>query len=81
VTANEAVLRRNAELSIAIATRLNPIIGYEKAAEIAKESVRTGVPIKQLVVERKILSAEEAERLLDPRVLTEPSKDLLGSGG
>ena len=81
VTANEAVLRRNAEMSIAIVTRLNPIIGYEKAAEIAKESVRTGVPIKQLVVERKILSAEEAERLLDPRVLTEPSKDLLGSGG
>jgi fumarate hydratase class II len=81
VTANEAVLRRNAEMSTAIVTRLNPIIGYEKAAELAKESARTGISIKQLVIDRKILSPQEAEKLLDPRVLTEPSKDLLGSGG
>ena len=81
ITANEAVLRRNAEMSTAIVTRLNPIIGYEKAAELAKESARTGIPIKQLVIDRKILSPQEAEKLLDPKVLTEPSKDLLGSGG
>ncbi len=81
LTANEALLRRNAEMSTAIVTRLNPIIGYEKAAELAKESGKTGVPIKQLVIEKKILSAEDAEKLLDPRVMTEPSKDLLGSGG
>jgi len=80
ITANEAVLRRNAEMSTAIVTRLNPIIGYEKAAELAKESARTGVPIKQLVIEKKLLSPQEAEKLLDPRVLTEPSKDLLGPG-
>jgi fumarate hydratase class II len=81
ITANAEVLRRNAEMSTAIVTRLNPIIGYEKAAELAKESARTGIPIKQLVIDRKILSPQEAEKLLDPRVLTEPSKDLLGSGG
>ncbi len=81
ITANVDVLRRNAEMSTAIVTRLNPIIGYEKAAELAKESARTGIPIKQLVIERKILSPQEAEKLLDPKVLTEPSKDLLGSGG
>src|SRR6267143_5392729 len=81
ITANEAILRRNAEMSTAIVTRLNPIIGYDRAAELAKESARTGIPIKQLVIEKKILSPQEAEKLLDPRVLTEPSKDLLGSGG
>ncbi len=81
LSANEALLRRNAEMSTAIVTRLNPIIGYEKAAELAKESVRTGVPIKQLVIEKGVLKAEEAEKLLDPKVLTEPSKDILGSGG
>ena len=81
ITANEDLLRRNAEMSVAIVTRLNPIIGYEKAAELAKESARTGVPIKKLVVDRKILSAEDAEKLLDPNALTQPSKDLLGSGG
>jgi len=74
-------LARNAELSTAIVTRLNPIIGYERAAELAKESFRTGKTVKELVVERGILSREEAERLLDPRALTEPNKDLLGSGG
>ena len=81
ITANVDVLLRNADMSTAIVTRLNPIIGYEKAAELAKESARTGIPIKQLVIERKILSPQEAEKLLDPKVLTEPSKDLLGSGG
>src|SRR6058998_1511863 len=81
ITANADLLRRNAEMSVAIVTRLNPVIGYEKAAELAKESARTGIPIKTLVVDRKIMSAEEAEKLLDPKALTEPSKDLLGSGG
>src|SRR3989454_7737946 len=63
LTANEALLRRNAEMSTAIVTRLNPIIGYEKAAELANESARTGVPIKRLVVEKKRLTAEEADGL------------------
>jgi len=74
-------MQKYAESSPAIATKLNPIIGYEKAAEIAKEAGRTGKTIKQLVIEKGILSAEEAEKVLDPRYLTEPSEDLLGSGG
>jgi fumarate hydratase class II len=74
-------LARNAELSTAIVTRLNPILGYEKAAELAKESFRTGKTVKELVVERGILSREEADRLLDPKALTESNKELLGSGG
>jgi fumarate hydratase class II len=78
---NMEKLARNAELSTAIVTRLNPIIGYEKAAELAKESFRTGKTVKELVIERGILSKAEAERLLDPKALTEPSKDLLGSSG
>lgn len=81
ISANVDILLRYAESSPAIATKLNPIIGYEKAAEIAKESGRTGKSVKQLVIEKGILSAEEAERILDPRLLTSPSKDLLGGGG
>jgi aspartate ammonia-lyase len=81
LSANEEFLRKSADLSPAIATRLNPIIGYERAAEIAKESVRTGIPVKELVVQKGILKREEAEKLLDPRALTERSKDHLGSGG
>ena len=74
-------LWRDAELSTAIVTRLNPIIGYDRAAEIAMESVRTGKTVLELVVEKGIFSREEAGRLLDPKALTAPSKDLLGAGG
>jgi len=74
-------IRRDAEMSTAIVTRLNPIIGYDKAAELAKESMRTGKTVKELVIEKGILPREEAERLLDPKALTEANKDLLGSGG
>jgi len=74
-------LRRDAEMSTAIVTRLNPIIGYDKASELAKESMRTGKTVKELVIEKGILSKAEAEKLLDPKALTESSKDLLGSSG
>ncbi len=74
-------IRRDAELSTAIVTRLNPIIGYDRAAELAKESMRTGKTVKELVIEKGILSRDEAERLLDPKAMTEASRDLLGSGG
>ena len=81
ITANVELLLKYAESSPAIATKLNPIIGYEKAAEIAKEAGRTGKSVKEIVIEKKILTAEEAEKVLDPKHLTAPSKDLLGSGG
>src|SRR5438309_1527594 len=81
ISANIDVLQRYAESSPAIATTLNLLIGYEKAAEIAKESGRTGKTVKQLVIEKGILTPEEAEKVLDPRHLTTPSKDLLGGGG
>src|SRR5437870_6411541 len=80
-SANIDVLHRYAESSPAIATILNPIIGYEKAAEIAKEAGRTGETGKQSVIEKGILSPEEAEKVLDPRHLTAPSKEILGGGG
>lgn len=81
ISANIDVLQKYAESSPAIATKLNPIIGYERAAEIAKEAGRTGKTVKQLVIEKGILPPDEAEKLLDPRHLTAPSKELLGSGG
>ena len=74
-------IKRDSELSTAIVTRLNPIIGYEKAAELAKESMKTGKTVKELVIEKGILPKAEAEKLLDPKALTECSADLLGSGG
>jgi aspartate ammonia-lyase len=55
--------------SPALATALNPIIGYARAAEIAKESVKTGKPIPQILREKQILSEEEIARIFTPEFL------------
>jgi fumarate hydratase class II len=53
-------------------TALAPRLGYARAAELAKEAVRTGKTVKALVVEQGLLTQADADRLLDPRPLTEP---------
>lgn len=57
-------------VSPALATALNPIIGYAKAAEIAKEAVRTQTPIPQLLREKKVMSDDEIARIFSPEFLT-----------
>ena len=66
VGANEAACRNFAEKSPALATALNLKIGYAKAAEIAKEALDKDVLIKDLVVEKGLMTREEADELLDP---------------
>ena len=66
ITVDEARTRGYAERTSALATALNPIIGYERAAAIVKESLATGRSIVDLVVESGVLSADEARRVLDP---------------
>jgi len=61
------------ENSMALATVLNPYIGYDNAASLVKESLRAGKTLKQLVLEKKIMPKEELERLLDPKSLTSPN--------
>ncbi len=55
--------------SPSLATALNPIIGYARAAEIAKESAKSGTPIPQLLREKEILSDEEIARIFTPEFL------------
>jgi len=55
--------------SPSLATALNPIIGYARAAEIAKESAKTGTPIPQLLREKKLLSEEEIAKIFTPEFL------------
>jgi aspartate ammonia-lyase len=64
------ICARYAETSPALATVLNPLIGYAKAAEIAKEAVKRKVSIRVLLKEKGFLSDEEIEKLFDPRNLT-----------
>jgi len=72
ITANEDQCRKYAESTIALATALNPYIGYAKAAELVKESVASGESIIQLARNRKLLSEEQIGEILDPMKMTEP---------
>jgi aspartate ammonia-lyase len=51
-------------------TALNERIGYDAAAAIAKESVKTGKTVRELCLEKKVLPPEELEQLLDARRMT-----------
>lgn len=61
-----------AEESYGIAAALNPYIGYSKAAECVKESVKTEKTLREIVVAKKYLSAAEVAKILSPKELTEP---------
>ncbi len=74
ITANVDACNRYADLTLALGTFLNPYIGYMAAAEVAKESQKTGQTIKQIVKDRKLLSEEDFEKVFDPAGLTEPRK-------
>jgi fumarate hydratase class II len=68
--ANEDRCNALIEQSLAMVTALNPRIGYDAAAAIAKESVKTGKTVRELCLEKKVLPADELARLLDPRSMT-----------
>jgi len=71
---DEARCRHFAERTVSLATALAPRIGYAAAAEIVKESVKTGRSIVELSVERSGLPAREVRRVLDPARLTRPGR-------
>jgi fumarate hydratase class II len=65
IVANADRCKEYAESSPSIGTSLNPYIGYETAAEIIKESVKTGRSIRQIVKARKLMTDDEIDRALD----------------
>jgi aspartate ammonia-lyase len=70
IVADEARCRRYAESTMALATALNPHIGYAHAAEVAKEALATGRTIKEVAVAKGLLTPEEADRILNPAAMT-----------
>ena len=64
-----------------LVTALNPVIGYLNGAAVAKEAMATGKTIKEVVVEKGLLSAEEVDKLLDVYKMTEGGIQSLGGGG
>lgn len=72
IQANAEVCRRYAETSPSLATALNTYLGYQKAAEVVKISLREGKTIPEVVRELGLLDEETLQRALDPAKLTEP---------
>ncbi|HEU4435053.1 MAG TPA: aspartate ammonia-lyase, partial [Pyrinomonadaceae bacterium] len=70
ITTNERVLSRYMETTVGIVTALNPVLGYEKATELAGEAYKSGKGILEIIRERKILTEAQIKDLLDPVKLT-----------
>jgi fumarate hydratase class II len=70
ITANEDRCKAFLENSLAMSTGLVPVIGYEKAAEIAQEAHRTGKTVRGVAMEQKVLPETQLDELLDPIRMT-----------
>jgi aspartate ammonia-lyase len=78
ITVNEKTLTRYMETTVGIVTALNPVVGYEKATELAAEAYKSGKGILEIIREKKVLSEQQIKELLDPVKLTgmDPTKYL-----
>jgi fumarate hydratase class II len=73
IVANEANCTQSVERNLAICTSLAPAIGYDKAAAISKEAFKTNKTVREVALEWDVLPADELDRLLDGRAMTQPS--------
>ena len=72
ITANETRCRYFVENSVGIITAICPYVGYQKAAEIAKEAINTGESVRKLIIEKGLLTKEQMDEIMDPVQMTEP---------
>jgi aspartate ammonia-lyase len=72
ITANPQRMKWFVEHSIGIITALVPVIGYENATEIAKTALETGRGVYDLVLERRLMTREELDHLLNPEAMVAP---------
>ena len=77
--ANRETCETQVERSMALATALNPAIGYDEAAEVAKTAMKEGRTVREVAVGEGYLTEEEADEVLDPMTMTE--RGILGNGG
>jgi fumarate hydratase, class II len=79
--ANTAKATGNVERSVSMATALNPLIGYDKAAKIAKASQKEGKTVREVAYRDSGLTKEQVDKALEPKAQTVPSADRVASGG
>ena len=75
ITANKEQCEEYIEKSVGISTALCPYIGYAKSAEIAKKSLKTGISVKDLVLQEGLLKEEELKEILKPEKMTQPARE------
>jgi aspartate ammonia-lyase len=75
ITVNERVLAHHMETTVGIVTALNPVVGYEKATELANEAYKSGKGILEVIREQKVLTEEQIKDVLDPVKLTNLGKN------
>jgi aspartate ammonia-lyase len=74
ITVNEDVLEHYMETTVGIVTALNPVIGYEKATELANEAYASGKGLLEIIREKNVLTEAQIKDLLDPVKLTNLDK-------
>ena len=72
--ANEKICAGYIEGSLAMCTALAPIIGYDRASEIAHKAYASGKTVREITIEENILDTKELEKILNPELMTKPSK-------
>jgi len=80
ITANREHCLELVERSMAMVTSLAPIIGYDRAAEIAKESARTGKTVREICQANRVLPQSELDKVLDPIEMTKPGGEGAAGG-
>jgi aspartate ammonia-lyase len=76
ITVNERVLAHYMETTVGIVTALNPVLGYEKATELANEAYKSGKGVLEVIREQKLLTEEQIKDVLDPVKLTKLDKSI-----
>jgi fumarate hydratase, class II len=79
--ADEARCRELVDRSLMLVTALNPHIGYDNAAAVAKEALATGKTLKEVVLAKGLMNAEALDAALDPASMTKPGGSAVAGGG
>ena len=79
--ADEARCRELVDRSLMLVTALNPHIGYDNAAAVAKEALATGKTLKEVVLAKGLMTADALDAALDPISMTKPGESALAGGG
>ncbi|HKB91961.1 MAG TPA: class II fumarate hydratase [Opitutaceae bacterium] len=81
IEADEARCKELVDRSLMLVTALNPYIGYDQAASVAKEALSKNKTLKQVVLERKLMDPVALDKALEPLNMTKPGEGPLSAGG